>query len=282
MGDIGYATGGFSDRDVEAALDAVAEAGFSSVEILGQDPHLAVVPKGQALSDFRSRLDARGFCGRTVHAPLRHNVPGPPEETWRREKVGVLSEYIRFAGAIGASGIVVHTVPNPIFVPEPDDPRAIRLMRDAAPRSLDQLVPIAEESGVRILLENLPYDCAYPYLDMQTLRPLVDGYPPGALGLCIDTGHAWTRGDDPVGGIRAAGPRLWGAHLQDVDHDDPQDNHWPPTHGDLDWDAVRSALDEVGYAGLWTFEVGQGRHDETPDELARITRAVATAWGLDA
>ena len=61
MSDISYSTLGFVDREVEAALDGVAAAGFSQTEIMGQEPHLAVPPKGKALADFRARWRTGGF-----------------------------------------------------------------------------------------------------------------------------------------------------------------------------------------------------------------------------
>ena len=280
MSRISYSTAGFRDRDVEAALDAVVEAGFARAEIQGQEPHLAEVPQGRELIEFRGRLEARGLGAGTVHAPATTNILGAPEEDWRREKVEVLASYIRFTAAIGAVGTVVHPVPNPIFVADAEAPEIPGRIEAAVHRSLDDLVPVAAAAGVRILLENLPYDCSYPFLSMPELRPLVDAYPPEALGLMIDTGHAWTAHNDPADEIRAAGPRLWGTHLQDVDREDPQDNHWAPTHGDLDWDRIREALAQVDYGGHWTFEVLFGRHGETPGELARITRQVAREWGL--
>ena len=280
MTNISYATLGFSDRDLDAALDAVAEAGFQRTELLGQDPHLSTVPQGRDLVDFRARLEARGIGQGTVHAPLTRNILGAPEENWRREKVEVLASYVRFTAAIGAASTIVHPIPNPIFVPDAEHPEIPGRIRDAVHRSLDDLVPTAAEAGVRILLENLPYDCPYPFQSMQELRPLVDAYPAEALGLVIDTGHAWTARLDPAGEILTAGARLWGTHLQDVDYDDPQDNHWPPTHGGLDWESIRGAMREVEYAGQWTFEVAAGRRGETPEELARATRRVASEWGL--
>ena len=65
-----------------------------------------------------------------------------------------------------------------------------------------------------------------------------------------------------------------------MDGDDPQDNHWVPTHGGLDWTSIRNALDETGYAGVLTFEVIVARHGETPADLARLTRAMVDGWGL--
>ena len=208
MSNISYSTLGFVDRDLEAALDGVAAAGFTQTEIMGQAPHLAVPPEGKALADFRARLAARGLRARTVHAPLTRNVLGAPEEGWRLEVVEVLAGYLRLAGGLEATEVVIHPVPNPIFVPEADHPEVPRRIAEAVPRSLDQLVPVAGREGVRILLENLPYACAYPYLAMQELRALVDGYPEEQLGLVIDTG---TRLDDE------AGPCRWKSRSPDPD-----------------------------------------------------------------
>ncbi len=280
MGNSSYSTIGFVDRSVAKALAAIAAAGFPQAEILGQEPHVAVPLTGQALSEFRTLLDDLGLHARTVHAPMTHNVLGAPEENWRREKVGVLGTYVQFAGALGASDIIMHPVPNPRFVPNANDPAIPGLIRDAVPHSLDELIPVAEKTGVRILLENLPYDCDYPLLTMQELRPLVDGYPEECLGLVLDTGHAWTLKKDPALEVYAAGPRLGGLHLQDVDFSEPNDDHWVPTHGGLDWKAIRRALSEVEYAGPWTFEVANPRHGESPEDLVRITREVAQGWGL--
>ena len=188
---------------------------------------------------------------------------------------------------MGAAGVVVHGVPNAIFLPKGADvPALVSLMPDAMKRSLDELAPVAADAGVRILLENLPYvndvpPRPYPLVNMSQLRPFVADYDPDQVGLIVDTGHAWTNGQEPVDEIQTAGDRLWGTHIQDVPRDNPNDNHWAPTQGGLDWQAIRNALQSVNYGGAWTFEVIQGPEDQTPDELAQITRAVATQWGLE-
>ena len=133
MSDISYSTLGFVDREVEAALDGVAAAGFSQTEILGQEPHLAVPPKGKALTDFRARLADRGLRARTVHAPLTRNVLGAPDETWRREVVEVLASYLRLAAGLESTEVIIHPVPNPIFVPEGDHPEVARRIAEAVP-----------------------------------------------------------------------------------------------------------------------------------------------------
>lgn len=275
-----YSTAGFTDRPLPAALRAIAEAGFRRVEVVGRDPHLDDAPASGDARQIREWLDVLGFEGVTVHAPMGRNVLGASEEAWRREAVAVFEAYIALAAGVGASTLVVHAVPNPQFL-EGDDPGEMpERMRSAVVRSLDELVPVAQRENMQLLLENLPYRNDNPYLHMQELRPLVDAYPEPTLGLIVDTGHAWTCRREPAEEILIAGSRLGGMHLQDVDGEDPQDDHWVPTHGSLDWGAIRAALIEVDYAGPWTFEVGCGRHGETPEELAAACRTVAEEWGL--
>ena len=211
-----YSTQGFIDRDIAPALQAIGTAGFSQAEISSQSPHADSALTGSELDQFRSLLTDSGVCAGTVHAPMRENVLGAPDETWRRDKMVVMSDYLWFTAAIGASGLVIHPVPNPMFVTDPERPELSQLMHDATRRSLDELVPVAQNAGVRMLLENLPYNCGYPFLNMGELRPLIEPYPEEAVGLVVDTGHAWTSGDDPTKEIRIAGSRLWGTHLQDV------------------------------------------------------------------
>jgi len=269
---------GFRERGIEAALDGVAAAGFRNVEILGQEPHVSEPPAGEALAHFRQGLDARGFRLRSVHAPLGKHVLGAPDEAWRQEKLAVLESYVRFAGDIGAGTIVIHPVPNPMFVPCHGEPGLEERIGAATRRSLDELVPVARGAGVRLLLENLPYVCNYPFLTMAELRALVDGYPAEQVGLVIDSGHAAAVGRDPAEEIRIAGNRLWGTHLQDVDPAAGEDQHWAPTCGGLNWPAIRAALREVGYAGVWMFEVVYPHHGESNEEMARLTYEFATEW----
>jgi sugar phosphate isomerase/epimerase len=278
MTDVSYSTAGFTDRTLERALTAIAEAGFTTVEIASQPAHLSEPHTGDALAALRRHLDACGLRVGTVHAPMRENVLGAPEEGWRRDKVGVLSAYLHCAADLGAGGLVIHPVPNPIFVPDAEHPELPGLIAAAVRCSIEDLVPAAQAAGVRMLLENLPYHCDYPFLDMTGLRRLVDDYPEDAIGLVVDTGHAWTTAHDPVVEIRAAAERLHGTHLQDVDAEDPQDNHWVPGEGGLHWAAIGDALRTIGYDDMWTFEAMYGRHEEAPEQVAAMTQRFSTTW----
>ncbi len=280
MPQISYSMACFRDRALDLALDAVAAAGFSRTELIGKPPHLEDPPAGAALTALRRGIEARGLAIATVHAPFGGSVNlGMPDDEVRRQNVTLFAGFAEFAGAIGAAGMIVHVVPKPDRVTDANAPGIADEIRDAARRSLDELAPTAGRAGVRILLENTPrYESPLPLYTHAELRTLIDNYPGEQVGLIVDTGHSWINGIDPVSEIAAAGDRLWGTHLQDVDYDQPHDQHWVPGEGGLDWAAINAALEKVNYRGAWTFEIVAGRNDETPQQLAQMTHRFAMRW----
>lgn len=279
---ISYSTHGFPRSSLEFALDAIASAGFSDIE-LACDLHTQGPPTGKVAAQISKQIEGRRLTVSTSHAPMGRHTPGAPIETWRNQIVDLLSDYIRFVGDLGAKGIVVHTVPYPQLAQKHGQLKSlVEPMQTAARRSLDELAPVAGQAGVRILLENLPYQgdlpFDYPLITMEQLRRFVEPYPQDQVALVVDVGHAWTNGIEPSDEIERAGNRLWGVHLQDVDGENPADNHWVPGQGGLDWQAIREALKAVNYRGTWTFEVTRPRHDESQAELAAMTHVFAQRW----
>ncbi|MCH2202763.1 MAG: sugar phosphate isomerase/epimerase [Fuerstiella sp.] len=289
MPHVSYSTAGFGGTELGPALDQIGSVGFRTVEI-DCDRHVPGKHSSAVALDVRRQLDERGMAAATVHAPARRVVLGAPEEEWRKENIPVFEDALRLTGEIGAHGLVIHGIPNPIFLDGNCELKSMyETMVASMRRSVEDLMPTAEAAGVRMLLENLPYnrdllvagkDGDYPLMRMTDLRAFADDFPPAQLGLIVDVGHAWTDGLDPAQEIQIAGERLWGTHLQDVDRENPQDNHWAPLVGGLDWSSIISALQHVSYTGAWTFEVIMPRRGESPLELAEMTIAAARAWGI--
>ena len=240
MTQVSYSTAGFGRTKLGPALDQIVTAGFHCVEI-SCDQHIPGQHSSAVAQDVRRQLHERGMTAATVHAPARRTVLGPPEEDWRQQNISVFKDALRLTGEIGAQGLVIHGIPNPIFL---DDSRELKSMYqtmiDSMRRSVEELIPTAEAAGVRMLLENLPYNQDllaagkqgdYPLMCMADLRAFSDEFPSAQVGLIVDVGHAWTDGMDPAQEIQIAGNRLWGTHLQDVDRENPQDNHWAPLVG---------------------------------------------------
>ena len=280
MDDTSYSTAGLTDRGIEQALDVVATVGFSQVEVSCRAPHLGHRLTGKVLSEFIAGVESRGLTVRTMHAPSGRTTLGTTDQEWRKQEIATLHDYILFLSDLGGTDMVIHPIPNPIFVENAYAPETAELVKEGVAISLDRLVPVAQEAGVRINLENLPYHCNYPYRTMTELRPLVDPYPPEHLGLILDTGHVGVLGNEIVDEIRSAGPRLCGTHLHDVEGTEDGTDHRGPTRGFLDWDDLLGTLEEIDYQGPYTFETSVPAIGETSEELAAFARQFAVDRGM--
>ena len=277
MDNTSYSTAGFRKQTLQQALDSIQKAGFPAVEI-GCNPHANNPFKNAELTEFTKELDSRNLKPRSIHAPSGLTTLGATTEEWRIKEMKTLESFIIFASDIEASDMVIHPIPNPIFVPDADNPNNPEIMKKAVARSLDYLMPIAEKYGIRMNLENLPYHCNYPYRSMKELRLLVNQYPANQLGLILDTGHVGVMGNEIVEEIKSAGERLKGTHLHDVNGNQDGDDHKGPNRGLLNWDDMLETLIEINYSGPYTFETIVTKENETEEELAIFTRTFAKTW----
>ena len=266
----------FTDRDLAAALDAIGAVGFPQAEINVREPHVRAADV-QEQRRLERLFAAHAVRARTMHAPSGRSILAALDEEWAEESVGILSQYVRMAGHLGLTEVVIHPIPSPTLVPDTDDPTLPQRLREAIRRSLDVLMPVIEEAGVRVTLENLPYP-QMPLNNMQALREVIDPYPSTAVGLIIDLGHVGKVERDPADDIRAAGDRLCGTHMHDLNVREDRADHHSPTLGYFDWPAIRAAFSEIGYQGPWTMEVTRPSHGESPEELAHEISDWMAAW----
>lgn len=91
------------------------------------------------------------------------------------------------------------------------------------------------------------------------IADLIAAVGAGNVAACLDTGHANINGVDNAAFVREAGPRLKALHIADNlgEHDD---HMLPYGRGTVKWTGVMQALREVGYTGLFNYEVpGENR-----------------------
>ena len=85
------------------------------------------------------------------------------------------------------------------------------------------------------------------------MRQLVEGFEDDEVGVCLDTGHANMEGVECAGFVRSAGQRLAALHVHDSVGE--WDHILPYGRGTVDWGAFMKALREVGYEGLFNWEI---------------------------
>ena len=148
MNNTSSTTSAFKDRSLEAALDALGEAGFPQAEVTGSEPHVCSTDDRE-LARIRSVFEAHSVRPRTMHAPAGRYILAALDDDWRSESIPVLSRYVRLAGGLGLTEMVIHPIPNPDLI-RLDDPELPGQVREAVQRSLDDLMPAIEQAGVRV------------------------------------------------------------------------------------------------------------------------------------
>lgn len=128
--------------------------------------------------------------------------------------------------------------------------------------SLEKIVPMALDSGVRVCVETHPRNITP---SASAARRLLDGLDPEAVGVIFDPGNMVTEGyEDTRMGLDILGPYLAHVHVKNSAWyertDAGNDDHpWQARAvsldgGIIDWLKVLSDLEAVGYAGYLSFE----------------------------
>ncbi len=237
-------------------IDMLAQAGFDAIDFtlcdMGDPSH----PRNSCdisayTASLRRIASDAGILFRQAHGPMPCMIPG--NDDFNRMILPTIHRAIRIAGALGAKVIVLHPI---ISADGGEAQKAANLTFFSA------LSPIAEDSGIKIAIENtctadpvtgrrLPNGCSFGW----ELRELIDALGTAHFTACLDVGHNAIAGEDPACAIRALDKeRLEALHIHD--NDGIHDQHLLPCSPGcvLDWDTITAALGEIGYAGDFTFE----------------------------
>lgn len=225
-------------KTVDAALfDAYAAAGIAAMEISQKD---YTTFDFAAAAKEAARAGVRLWSLHLPFYPFDAVDISSLDEDLRTRSVQLNADIIRRAAAVGIDKFVIHASGEPIA----DDKRSERMSR--AKKSLAALADVCEKSSVRLCVEDLPRTClGHSIADMQTL--LEDS----RLFCCFDTNHITV--EKPQDVIRALGARIATLHVSDFDF--VNERHWLPGEGKIEWAAVVTALDAIGYDGVWMYEI---------------------------
>ena len=252
----------------------IAAHGFETVEVFATRSHFdyrseeAIAALEEWLSETRLELHS-------VHAPafeaFRHgqwvgafsNASG--DETRRKAALGEAEAALRVAARIPFPYLVVHLgMPLVEQVPPRDN------QRDAARRSVEDLVAMAALMDVKVALEVIPNPLSSAGALSHLIEEELDGVD---VGVCLDYGHAHLMGD--VGeAIETLSGHLWTTHVHD--NGGTRDDHLVPYAGSIDWDAAMMGTQKIGYDGVLMLELG-----DTGNPVDVLRRAVKARERLE-
>ena len=199
----------------------------------------------QNARDYVKRAQAYDVTIHSVHLPFyqKNNCidPTSSELEVKRHILSLQSELIRATGDAGIPIAVIH----PSNEPYEEAERAIRI--ENCTEILAKLTAIAKEAGVTLALENLPRSCICRVKEemQQILAAIPD------LRVCFDSNHCLLQTNPDY--IRAVGDKIVTLHISDYDF--INERHLLPGEGMNYWENILTALEEVGYYGVFNYEI---------------------------
>lgn len=244
-------------------LGLAGQAGFDGVDL---DQAAECTPE--------QARDAVRQSGVFVHNAINHahwsqRLTSAKEEERARGRANI-EHCIRVSHAAGGSGVL-------IVVGRGDDGPAEEI-EERCRQEIKQLIPLAAALGQPILIENVWNKMFYNHdaPPEQTAEPFVkfvDSFNSPWVGMYYDIGNHWKYGQ-PGDWIRAFGYRCVKLDVKGFSR--AENKFTEITEGDLPWDQVRKALDEIGFAGWATAEVGGGGLER----LTEVRQQMQKAFGL--
>lgn len=245
----------FATSSVFELPDVAASLGY---------PWIELSPKDDFIPFFRHpRIDDAGVrrlkkvasdAGVGIASIIPLNRWSGPDEDQRQAAVRSWKRAIQIAVDLGVD------VLNSEFNGRPEDPETAEAM---FLRSMDELLPILEREGVRLVIEPHPDDFIEDGLDAVAM---IKGLNRQGVGFLYCTPHAFHQRHSPTAVIEAAGATVEYVHLADAfDHTashglryitNPPGNparvhqHMEVGRGEVPYDEVFAALASVGFDGV--------------------------------
>jgi len=246
----------FYGDDLHSSLLHLKKAGFKYVDISFFTRYLSGSPyfttDNEVLAEmYKSELEKLELIPVQSHEPAG-NAMGDDGGRFYFKKTPLA---IDLAGKIGIPSVTLHTGSSSV-------PMSREEYMEKQAELFKRLIPYAEKYGTKLLVENISFKVGGTHLaNADDLNEMLDRIDHPLFGACWDTGHANLCGLDQYAEIKKLGSRLGGLHVHDnygAFTPDPvpgADLHLLPYWGNINFDAVISALIEIDYKGTFNFEV---------------------------
>ena len=253
-------------------LELAAKCGFDAIDLDlelyggGSD---AIYKSFDAMDEhftkIKERADELGIIISQTHGRCRTYTPDEKDcinARWASERDLYATKLL------GAPACVIHNITTGRW-----GLRSADFMHEKNARFIKDIAPFAEKNGVAIGFETFgdAHVDGKRYIDFfgdsDELWRQYNLVETKNKVICLDTGHtnkaqcvAREHGSEVLGvadSVRLFGKELKLLHLHDNNSysDQHLPPHWAGKDGAIDWDATMAALDEVGYSGVYNFEL---------------------------
>ena len=264
MKKIGISCGGLvRTYGLDRALEICKESGFDAIDVDLNSRNLKDAVYGGSDDAFESYFthfkekakdleleisQSHGRCGTYVPDNYEDN------ETVRR----LVEKDMRATAILGAPACVQHFMNTTRWGKQPAE-----VMRNAGLNMYRDFIPYAEKYNVKIAIETFGAARIQGarirdfFADPNEFKYQFDKMDTEYKTMCVDTGHTheaesfWV--PSPEEYIRILGSDVTLLHLHD--NNGHYDDHLLPGMGNINWQKVFDSLDDIGYKGVYNFEL---------------------------
>jgi len=241
---------------LKQCFQLAADAGFEGVEVnfalKGEFSAESTPAQIEAVGRLARKIGIQisGVCSFLLWPySMTHNDPGR-----RKKGIELATQMIEAARLLQTKNLL--TIPGAVYIPWLDDVEPVPndVCDRRAREAMKQLVPVAEQAGVLLNVENI-FSSGYLFSPQEVVQ-FVDSFKSPNVQIHFDTGNTMEY-QFPEHWIPILGKRIKNVHLKEYDkgvHESILDSFRPLLDGTTNWPAVISALDKVGYRGYLTFE----------------------------
>lgn len=263
----GYSTNAFVKFPLAESLEKIADLGFEGVEIMGDRPHLYPPDFGaREIAELQAILRRRGLNVTNINSFTLFAVGDTylpswiePEAERRQIRIRHTRDSLRMAAALGCRNISV-----PPGGPLGDLSRKAALALFHA--GLEQVVPLAEELGVRVLVEPEP---GLLLENTAEFREFIRDVRSPLVGINFDIGHFFCAGEDPRAAFEELFQWVGHMHIEDI-APTRRHQHLIAGQGAIAFPAVFEAMARLGYAHDISLELYP--YVDTPEQAGRESR----------
>jgi sugar phosphate isomerase/epimerase len=259
-----YSTNAFVRFSLFESLEKIAELGFRGVEIMGDRPHL--YPPDYTATDLdriketleKHELKVTNINSFTLFAIGDTYLPSwiEPEKERRDLRIWHTRDCLKVADMLGCKNI---SVPPGGPLNNMSRKEAMSLFH----QGMEQVIPLAEQLGVKILVEPEP-DLFIE--NTAEFKSFIRDVKSPAVGLNFDIGHFFCAGEDPAAAFEELFEWIGHVHLEDIAATRVH-NHLITGHGVIQFLDIFKTMTRLNYQGDISLELYP--YVDTPESAGR-------------
>lgn len=242
-------------RKLDEALDIMEKADFHYLCV--KDYHLSFEATDAEIAAFKEKCAKKGVVPYSLG----------PDYMSSRERADKVFAFAQRYGAKMILGVPYEVAPGKKDVWGPD--------RHESRKLCEYISTLCARYDIRYAIHNHGPDLPNLFPTGESVWEMVKDLDP-RMGLCLDIGHDFRAGKDPVESVRKYASRIWDIHLKNVSEPTVKGKARLLPHGAMDLKAVLRALVDVGYDGVCSLEY----ETDYEDNLAAVAECGGYFRGL--